>query len=239
MHTSAHPPICAHCQHFRKGEANFVKVREPECHSPFMVIKTDIVTGSKNAPPCRQCRSEDGKCGPLGNLFAAASAPGHFSHEEAVQWLQTEDIHLVRAPYASAEHWEPRMARDTCGDPIFIGATNESSARDVPPATVESCIDSPPSFLYNPVAPTVALIGPQGCGKSTHAAAFAKALGCTHVIDGETLNGFDVDNPADTPRAGALVITTERAQGGDADLIIEARTKAGFDKVVSLLPSVA
>lgn len=87
-------------------------------------------------------------------------------------------------------------------------------------------------------APTIFLIGPQGCGKSTHAQAFARAFGCTHVIDGESLNGFDVDDPAAIPREGALIIGPERAEDClHADLVIEARTKAGFDKAVALLPS--
>ncbi|MDO9596714.1 MAG: hypothetical protein Q7J47_03240 [Azoarcus sp.] len=111
---------------------------------------------------------------------------------------------------------------------LFIGTTNEA---DYGFAST--------SFRYNPEAPTVLLIAPQGCGKSIQANAFAKVLGCTHVIEGETLNGFDVDNPADIPRAGALVITTERDWGGKADLIIEARTKAGFDRAVALLSSAA
>lgn len=95
-----------------------------------------------------------------------------------------------------------------------------------------------PADLADAAAPTVLLIGPQGCGKSTHAQAFARAFGCTHVIDGESLNGLDVDDPAAIPRKGALIIGPERAEDCPrADLVIEARTKAGFDKAVALLPS--
>lgn len=94
-----------------------------------------------------------------------------------------------------------------------------------------------PADLAAAAAPTVFLIGPQGCGKSTHAQAFARAFGCTHVIDGESLNGLDVDDPAAIPRKGALIIGPERAEDCPrADLVIEARTKAGFDKAVALLP---
>jgi hypothetical protein len=142
---------------------------------------------------------------------------------------------------------------------IFIGTTNETDYTPQPvrpfaaicfhcahprPAPVvdtsmTACSGCARSAAPAP-APTVVLIGPQGCGKSTHAQAFAQAFGCTHVIDGESLNGFDVDDPAAITREGALIIGPERTEDCPrADLVIEARTKAGFDKAVALLPSAA
>lgn len=116
-----------------------------------------------------------------------------------------------------------------------------TEAADMPRSKAGANLDlevlQPTSQHVTP-ALTVVLIGPQGCGKSTHAQAFARAFGCTHVIDGQSLNGFDVDDPAAITREGALIIGPERAEDCPcADLVIEARTKAGFDKAVALLPS--
>lgn len=159
------------------------------------------------------------------NETEARTVEGEATREEAEQRLGCRNVVSFREPYTSHMSWARRCSS-------LSSFSRSISIADSSMTTCSGCARSLPP------APTVVLIGPQGCGKSTHAQAFAKALGCTHVIDGESLNGFDVDDPAAILREGALIIGPECAEDCPrADLVIEARTKAGFDKAVALLPS--
>lgn len=131
-----------------------------------------------------------------------------------------------------------KKERDTLQGNAMHTPTRRTAPSISPPTVFEAFPSGADieAIPQDPAAPTVVLIAPQGAGKSTYAAAFALALGCTHVIDEQDLNGFDVEDPKAIPRKGALIITQAGAIPEITDLVIEARTTEGFDKAVSLLP---
>lgn len=214
--------ICRHCTHHEGSD------RDGDwCAHPAMrQSPRDLVTGRQVLAHCKAARATDGECGVEGRLFEARTVEGDASREEAEQRLGCRDVVNERLPYSRNSSWARRC------DSLSVPSRSASIAD----SSMTACSGCARSAAPAP-APTVVLIGPQGCGKSTHAQAFAQAFGCTHVIDGESLNGLDVDDPAAITREGALIIGPERAEDCPrADLVIEARTKTGFDKAVALLP---
>lgn len=82
-----------------------------------------------------------------------------------------------------------------------------------------------------PGHPTITLTGPQGVGKTLFAMALGRALRCSHVIDGEHVNGEPHHEHADVPLDGALIVCDEA--GGDLSIVIH--TRAGFHALLKAL----